>query len=101
MMDIVEATTLNERSRNLRPQDVFLQQNMQTNDVLIVSVGGNDVALFPTPCTILSLGCLLGCMPRSCVEHGQSCCVIPVSEYAYISVKQNIAYRLDHELLCF
>eukprot|EP00559_Dactyliosolen_fragilissimus_P000982 CAMPEP_0184858418 /NCGR_PEP_ID=MMETSP0580-20130426/3523_1 /TAXON_ID=1118495 /ORGANISM="Dactyliosolen fragilissimus" /LENGTH=219 /DNA_ID=CAMNT_0027354547 /DNA_START=76 /DNA_END=736 /DNA_ORIENTATION=- len=51
----VEATTLNQRSRKLLPQDVFLRENIKSNDVLIVSIGGNDVALFPTPCTILSM----------------------------------------------
>lgn len=75
----VEATTLNERTRLLRSQDRFLRDNLQSNDILIVSVGGNDVALCPTICTIVSvLGVL--CLPVSCVENGCICGEVPVSE---------------------
>ena len=40
---VVEATTLNERWYNLRPQDKFLRDNIKEEDVLIVSIGGNDI----------------------------------------------------------
>ena len=40
----VEATTLNSRCYNLQPQDEFLRDNMSEEDILIVSIGGNDVA---------------------------------------------------------
>jgi hypothetical protein len=43
----------NERTFRLRPQDRFLRENIQGNDILIVSIGGNDVAMAPTPCTII------------------------------------------------
>jgi hypothetical protein len=62
----VEATTLNERTFHLKPQDRFLRDNIQPNDVLIVSVGGNDVAMAPTPCTILSCPC---CAYSTCRCH--------------------------------
>ena len=67
----VEATTLNERTRRLRPQDRFLRDNIRPNDVLIVSVGGNDIALAPAPCTILSVAGLL-CLPTKCLEGARS-----------------------------
>ena len=75
----VEATTLNERSSRLRPQDRFLRDNIRPNDTLIVSVGGNDVALCPTPCTIVSMLGVLS-LPVTCVENGFSCGVAPVRD---------------------
>lgn len=79
----VEATTLNERSYMLRSQDRFLRDNIQANDILIVSIGGNDVALAPTPCTIVSMFGVLS-LPISCVEKGFSCGVAPVSHDSWI-----------------
>mmetsp|Transcript_10908 Transcript_10908/g.19777 ORF Transcript_10908/g.19777 Transcript_10908/m.19777 type:complete len:345 (+) Transcript_10908:266-1300(+) len=75
----VEATTLNERSYKLRPQDRFLRNNIRPNDILIVSVGGNDVALCPTPCTIVSMLGVLS-LPVTCVENGFSCGVAPCND---------------------
>lgn len=71
----VEATTLNQRTYRLRAQDRFLRDRIQTNDVLIVSIGGNDVALLPTPCTILSLLCLPNCL----LDYSSVCGSVPVS----------------------
>ena len=78
--NIVEATTLNERSYKLRPQDIFLRDNIAQDDVLIVSVGGNDVALFPTPCTIASMASLM-CLPPKCVENSNTCFTVPCNDY--------------------
>lgn len=77
---LVEATTLNERWYKLRPQDIFLRDNIKQNDILIVSIGGNDVALLPTPCTIASMTGLL-CLPKLCVQNGKSCCTVPINDY--------------------
>jgi len=75
----VEATTLNERCTKLRNQDIFLRDNIGKNDTLIVSIGGNDVALYPTPCTIFSiLGAV--CLPAKCIEHGTTCCTLPIDD---------------------
>jgi hypothetical protein len=73
----VEATTLNERTFSLWPQDRFIRDNIRSNDILIVSVGGNDVALCPTPCTIVSILCLLS-LPFKCIENGISIGAVPV-----------------------
>ena len=73
----MEATTLNERTFSLRPQDRFLRDNVRSNDILIVSVGGNDVALCPTPCTIVSILGLLS-LPYKCIENGISIGSVPV-----------------------
>jgi hypothetical protein len=76
----VEATTLNERSYKMRPQDKFLRDNLQPQDTLIVSIGGNDVALAPAPCTIISILSLLKCMPVSCIESGKIFCTVPLND---------------------
>lgn len=56
----VEATTLGQRdqgwfSSGLQEQDLFIRDNITEEDYLIVSVGGNDVALAPSFCTIVSI----------------------------------------------
>jgi len=56
----VEATTLRERMPGytyggLLEQDKFIQENIGEEDYLVVSVGGNDIALAPTPITIASM----------------------------------------------
>lgn len=76
----VEATTLNERSLKLRPQDIFLRDNIKQDDILIVSIGGNDVALYPTPCTIASMASIM-CLPPKCVENSTSFFTVPCNDY--------------------
>lgn len=55
----VEATTLEERSTRLRAQDIFIQDHISSRDILVVSVGGNDIALRPTPMTVFCMLLLL------------------------------------------
>ena len=74
----VEATTLNERCFNLRPQDRFLRDNISSEDVLIVSICGTDIALCPTPSTIAAMAGLI-CLPMSCLEGAWSFGTAPVS----------------------
>ena len=74
----VEASTVNWRTFRLSPQDRFLRDNIAESDVLVVSVGGNDVAFTPVPCTVLSvLG--LKCMPMSVLERSFVFGTVPVS----------------------
>lgn len=70
----VEATTLNGRSFSLRPQDKFIRDHIQADDVLVVSVGGNDIALCPCPCTLLSIVSLILCLPVHCTANGCIMC---------------------------
>lgn len=71
----VEATTLNERScGRLLPQDRFLRDNVGPEDIVVVSVGGNDIAMAPAPCTICNILCLICCVPSCCIETGRGCC---------------------------
>ncbi len=74
----VEATTLNQRTFRLLPQDRFLRDNICESDVLVVSVGGNDVAFAPLPCTILSV-LSLTCLPTSLLEKSYVKGTVPVS----------------------
>lgn len=78
----VEATTLNERTLTLTPQDLFIRDNISIDDILVVSIGGNDVALKPTPCTICSMLLLLS-LPSPCIENSRSCGSCPVDDYCY------------------
>lgn len=78
----VEATTLNQRNLRLLPQDRFLRDNITSNDVLIVSIGGNDIALAPTPCTIVAMAGLL-CLPYDWIENGCTSCAVPVSSLVF------------------
>ena len=64
----VEATALDDRAFGaLLPQDAFLRDHISADDVLVVSVGGNDVALAPTACTAVHMGVLTRCTPLWCL----------------------------------
>jgi len=66
----VEATCLNDRAfGRLLPQDEFIRDNIARDDVLVVSVGGNDVALQPLLCTAINLAALVCCTPTACLER--------------------------------
>lgn len=76
----VEATTLNERTFLLRPQDRFLRDNIQDNDVLLISVGANDIAMCPMPCTVMSMATLM-CLPQHILEKGFTYGVMPCDDF--------------------
>jgi len=65
----VEESTLGQRvdvkGGHLLPQDVFLRDHLSENDILVVDVGGNDVALQPTKWTAINMAILLylSCTP--------------------------------------
>lgn len=46
------------------PQDRFIRSHLTERDYLIVSVGGNDLALAPVLATILNIVPLLCCTPQ-------------------------------------
>ncbi|KAL3918567.1 MAG: hypothetical protein SGPRY_005965 [Prymnesium sp.] len=70
----VEATSLNDRAFcHLLPQDALIRRRIQPRDFLIVSVGGNDLALVPVIATILNIVPLLCCTPISLIERGFAC----------------------------
>lgn len=90
----VEATSLNDRAcSKLWAQDELIRQHIGPDDILIVSVGGNDVALQPLLCTVLSMfamvyaplptcfmkNCACACPPNvgSALDCGCLCCGVP------------------------
>lgn len=73
----VEATTLGSRigwRGKLKLQDIFLRDRLHKDDVLVVSVGGNDIALAPSFRTVLSLiGVLVFGNSASVKDNGSGC----------------------------
>jgi len=70
----VEATALSNRAfGNLLAQDQFIADNISAEDYLIVSVGGNDIALMPTLCTVTNILLLSWCTPVACLNCACAC----------------------------
>lgn len=51
----VEEASLGEKKYKLTSQDRIIQENISENDILIVSIGGNDIALKPSLSTIWNI----------------------------------------------
>ena len=80
----VEESTLQQRcskpskfnpNAGLLPQDKFIRDNITEDDILIVSVGGNDIALKPSFKTIWNMSTLVYFNSKETIEKGP--------EYAY------------------
>ncbi|CEM34068.1 unnamed protein product [Vitrella brassicaformis CCMP3155] len=57
----VEESTLAARNGSyIFPHDTFIRDNVGPNDVLVVSVGGNDIALNPSAATMANASLLIG-----------------------------------------
>lgn len=57
----VEESMLRQRLPDkLLPHDKLIRDSISENDVLVVSIGGNDIALLPTPKTMLAVLSLVG-----------------------------------------
>lgn len=68
----VEATMLRERDTDLLEHDKFIRDNITSNDILIVSIGGNDVAMKPTFTTLLHMLQLAWLTPFSSLVKGNA-----------------------------
>ncbi|KAH8640366.1 hypothetical protein IG631_03307 [Alternaria alternata] len=66
----VEESMLRDRDEMLMSHDEFIRDNIRPNDVLIVSVGANDVALKPNSSTIRHMLQLAWLTPRKNLENG-------------------------------
>eukprot|EP00746_Dinoflagellata_sp_MGD_P165276 gnl/MRDRNA2_/MRDRNA2_94450_c0_seq1.p1 gnl/MRDRNA2_/MRDRNA2_94450_c0~~gnl/MRDRNA2_/MRDRNA2_94450_c0_seq1.p1 ORF type:complete len:357 (-),score=61.14 gnl/MRDRNA2_/MRDRNA2_94450_c0_seq1:373-1443(-) len=51
----VEESTLEDRRHDLLPQDKFIRDHITNNDFLVLSIGGNDIALRPSHWTIANM----------------------------------------------
>lgn len=71
----VEATMLRERDSVLLEHDKFIRDNITSEDLLIVSVGGNDVAMKPTVATVLRMVQLSWLTPLSSLLNGNAWCL--------------------------
>jgi len=65
----VEESTIAERFNGLLPWDSVIRDNIGEDDVLVVSVGGNDVALKPAPATQQHLAQLMMSDPSQLASH--------------------------------
>lgn len=66
----VEESMIRERDQELIPHDEFIRDNITSDDVLIISIGGNDVAFKPNACTIFNMLRLAWLTPRRNLENG-------------------------------
>jgi hypothetical protein len=66
----VEESMLRDRDANLLPHDEFIRDNIRPQDILIVSVGANDVALKPLPSTMWHMAQLAWFTPRFLLAKG-------------------------------
>jgi lysophospholipase L1-like esterase len=67
----IEASLLRERgSGALLPHDRFVRDNIREQDVLVVSVGANDIALSPTMCTAFNMLRLAHLSSLASIEDG-------------------------------
>ena len=66
----VEASLLRQRhGEHLLEHDEFIRDHIRTEDVLIVSVGGNDIAMSPTLSTICHMLLLVWLTPLFCIRN--------------------------------
>jgi hypothetical protein len=69
----VEESTIGERlDGRLFPQDEFVRDNITSDDVVVCSVMGNDVALKPSARTIAAMGWLTRCSSTASIEDGSA-----------------------------
>lgn len=87
----VEESTIGSRAyHHLLPQDQFIRDNIRSDDVLIISVGGNDIALKPSPCTALSVCSLVCCTTTACLRNCSCGCAIPCEDYLCCGMLSNV-----------
>ena len=68
----VEESTIASRQSDLLAQDKFINQNITNNDILIVSIGGNDIALSPSYSTMLNMSMMMYMNSIESINKGPS-----------------------------
>ena len=66
----VEASLLRDRDQNLLGHDDFIRDNITSEDILIVSIGANDIALSPTTATMRHMLQLAWLTSKKSIEEG-------------------------------
>lgn len=68
----VEASLLREREKNLLPHDEFIRDHIRHQDVLVVSLGANDIALSPTKATMRHMLQLAWLSSKDSIEQNKA-----------------------------
>ena len=68
----VEESMLRERSDDLLEHDKFIRDHIRAEDILVVSIGANDIVLKPTLATVLYLLVLAWLTPLRSLERGNA-----------------------------
>lgn len=68
----VEESMLRQRDHKLLQHDEFVRDSIRSQDILIVSIGANDIAMKPTLRTAWHMLCLAWLTPRSWIENGKA-----------------------------
>jgi len=66
----VEESMLRDRDADLLPHDKFIRDHIRSQDILVVSVGANDIAFKPTAATAMHMLNLAWLTSRSSIEKG-------------------------------
>ena len=67
-----EESTLADRRGSMLKQDIFVRDHLQEGDVLIVSVGGNDIAYRPSVCTIFNAFVMFYLQSKTSISSGSA-----------------------------
>lgn len=70
---VEESCIVQREVAGLLPQDCFIRDHITKEDVLVVDMGGNDVALSPTCGVIFNIAWLLYCTPTCFIRAGPCC----------------------------
>lgn len=87
----VEASTLKEREHDLLEQDAFIRDHIRGEDILVVSVGANDIAMRPTLATMRHMLQLAWLTPRSSLEKGTAWSLIHFTNMFKVQVEAYIS----------
>jgi hypothetical protein len=78
----VEESSVGSRAfGQLLDQDKVIRDTVTADDILVVSIGGNDIVLKPNCCTILSTLSLICCTTTSCLKGCAEGCALPCDDY--------------------
>jgi hypothetical protein len=77
---VEEARVESRACGTLLDQDAFVRDHIKEEDTLVVSVGGNDIALRPTIFTVLNMLALVLGTRASCVDSCACGCAVPVDD---------------------
>jgi hypothetical protein len=87
----IEETMLRERNDALLPQDAFIRDNIRSNDILIVSIGANDIALRPNLSTMRHMFQLAWLTRRSSITSGTASSLSYFSQLFHAATESYVA----------